>query len=81
MAAGYRIGIDVGGTFTDFILVRPDGEIALSKTPTTWPDQSVGVMEAIAELAAAENLDTGFRGWTGRVPPSRPYPTSSRSCG
>jgi N-methylhydantoinase A len=54
----YRIGIDVGGTFTDFILVRPDGEVRLSKTPTTLEDQSLGVMRGIAELAAAEGLET-----------------------
>ena len=35
-AGSYRIGTDVGGTFTDFILVRPDGEIVLSKVPTIW---------------------------------------------
>jgi N-methylhydantoinase A len=54
----YRLGIDVGGTFTDFILVRPDGEIVLAKTPTTLEDQSLGVMQGIAELAAGERLDS-----------------------
>ena len=51
---GYRIGIDVGGTFTDFILVRPDGEIAMCKTSTTIEDQSIGVMQGIAKLAEDE---------------------------
>ena len=55
---GYRIGIDVGGTFTDTILVQADGDIVLTKTPTSWPDQSLGVMQAIAELAAKQGLDT-----------------------
>jgi N-methylhydantoinase A len=54
---GYRIGIDVGGTFTDFIAVVPNGEIRLHKVPTTLPDQSVGVMEGIASLAADAGLD------------------------
>ncbi len=40
----YRIGIDVGGTFTDTILVRADGEIVLTKIPTSLPDPSLGVM-------------------------------------
>jgi N-methylhydantoinase A len=40
----YRIGIDVGGTFTDFVLVHGDGSLRLSKEPTSWPDQSAGVM-------------------------------------
>ncbi len=54
---GYRIGIDVGGTFTDFILVRPAGDIALRKTPTTLEDQSEGVMAGIAELASDEGME------------------------
>lgn len=53
----YRIGIDVGGTFTDFALVRPDGDVVLGKTPTTLEDQSIGVMRGIAELAAREGSD------------------------
>jgi N-methylhydantoinase A len=56
-APGFRIGIDVGGTFTDFVLVRPGGEIALGKVPTSWPDQSLGVMAGIEALAAGEGLD------------------------
>ena len=30
---GFRVGIDVGGTFTDLICVTPDGEVLLDKTP------------------------------------------------
>ncbi len=48
---GYRVGIDVGGTFTDLICVTPAGEVVLDKTPTTLDDQSVGVMNGIAALA------------------------------
>ncbi|HKA15588.1 MAG TPA: hydantoinase/oxoprolinase family protein [Myxococcota bacterium] len=54
---GYRIGIDVGGTFTDFILARPDGGILLFKVPTTLDDQSRGVMTGIALLAQQHGLD------------------------
>jgi N-methylhydantoinase A len=56
---GYRVGIDVGGTFTDFILIRPDGGVALGKTPSTLDDQSVGVMQGLGELARGEGMDTG----------------------
>src|SRR2546423_14582194 len=48
---GYRVGIDVGGTFTDLICVTPDGHVVLDKTPTTPDDQSIGVMNGLAELA------------------------------
>ncbi|MFM7224379.1 MAG: hydantoinase/oxoprolinase family protein [Actinomycetota bacterium] len=48
---GFRIGVDVGGTFTDLICVTPDGEVILDKTPTTLDDQSIGVMNGIGQLA------------------------------
>src|SRR5712692_4912770 len=48
---GYRVGVDVGGTFTDLICVTPSGELVLDKTPTTPDDQSEGVMNGLVELA------------------------------
>ncbi len=48
---GYRVGIDVGGTFTDLICLTPDGDVVLDKTPTTPDDQSIGVMNGLQELA------------------------------
>jgi N-methylhydantoinase A len=48
---GYRVGVDVGGTFTDLICVTPAGEVVLDKTPTTLDDQSTGVMNGLGELA------------------------------
>ena len=65
---GYRIGIDVGGTFTDFVLARPDGSITFTKTGSTPADQSDGVMRGIADLAEAEGLDTrGLLERTGQI--------------
>lgn len=52
----YRIGVDVGGTFTDCVLKRPDGTVLLEKAPTTPGDQSDGVMAALEQVAAAEGL-------------------------
>src|SRR4051794_15906371 len=49
--AGYRVGIDVGGTFTDLICVTPDNHVVLDKTPSTLDDQSTGVMNGLAQLA------------------------------
>jgi N-methylhydantoinase A len=48
---GFRVGVDVGGTFTDLICVTPEGEVALDKTPTTLDDQSTGVMNGLTQLA------------------------------
>jgi N-methylhydantoinase A len=51
VSGGYRIGCDVGGTFTDLICITPDGEVVLDKTPTTLEDQSIGVMAGVGQLA------------------------------
>jgi N-methylhydantoinase A len=48
---GFRVGVDVGGTFTDLICVTPSGKVVLDKTPTTVDDQSTGVMNGLRELA------------------------------
>ncbi len=56
MTEPYRIGIDVGGTFTDCVLLRPDGTVTVEKTPTTTDDQSVGVLDGLRRLAEAETL-------------------------
>jgi N-methylhydantoinase A len=53
----YRIGVDVGGTFTDCVLRRPDGSLVLEKAPTTPQDQSDGVLAGLAQLAAVEGLE------------------------
>ncbi|MBK7972571.1 MAG: hydantoinase/oxoprolinase family protein [Deltaproteobacteria bacterium] len=54
MALGYRIGIDVGGTFTDFALVRPDGTVDVTKSLTTPQNQALGVIAGLRDLAAHE---------------------------
>src|SRR5438046_4506163 len=53
---GYRIGVDVGGTFTDLVLAGRHGRLVLDKPPTTPHDQSVGVLGGIALLAARVGL-------------------------
>jgi N-methylhydantoinase A len=54
---GFRVGVDVGGTFTDLICVTPSGEILLDKTPTTLDDQSTGVMNGLEQLAQRFDLE------------------------
>jgi N-methylhydantoinase A len=50
-----KLGIDVGGTFTDFILISESGETTIHKTLSTPEDPSVGVLDGIRDLA--ESLD------------------------
>ena len=48
----YKLGIDVGGTFTDFFLVGDDGSSVMHKTLSTPEDSSVGFITGIKDLAA-----------------------------
>jgi len=42
------VGIDVGGTFTDLILINDDtGEVKISKVPSTLENQAYGVLSAL----------------------------------
>jgi len=47
----YRIGIDVGGTFTDLVAIDPAGITTLAKVPSTPEDPSLGVLDGLAALA------------------------------
>ena len=55
----FRIGIDVGGTFTDLVAVDDAGRVTLAKTASTPADQSVGVMDGLALLAQGCGRDLG----------------------
>jgi N-methylhydantoinase A len=46
------LGVDVGGTFTDAVLVSDDGGVATVKTPTTPGEEQIGVVRAV-ELVLA----------------------------
>ena len=59
------MGVDVGGTFTDFLLHRHGESPRVAKTPSTPEDLSEGVLAGLAELAEAEGM--GLREFLGRV--------------
>jgi N-methylhydantoinase A len=52
----FRIGVDVGGTFTDFLLLDLEGGAAVFKASTTPEDPSVGLLNGLAEMAEARGL-------------------------
>jgi N-methylhydantoinase A len=52
---GYRVGIDIGGTFTDFALLK-GSDVVLYKNLSTPEDRSSGVMSGLARLAEMEGL-------------------------
>jgi len=55
----YRIGIDVGGTFTDFLLTSGDGSSEIYKVLSTPDDPSIGLMNGLSEMAKARNTSLG----------------------
>jgi N-methylhydantoinase A len=52
----FTIGIDVGGTFTDFLLAEAGGDPRIFKVLSTPEDPSIGVVEGIEEMARALGL-------------------------
>ncbi len=54
----YKIGIDVGGTFTDFLLTRDDGTSSIYKVLSTPKDPSIATIEGIEEMAGDAGLST-----------------------
>ncbi len=49
MSTPVLVGIDVGGTFTDFVVWR-NGRLTVHKTPTTPDDQSIAIVRGLQEL-------------------------------
>src|SRR6059058_5815247 len=51
----FRIGVDVGGTYTDLVATDESGRTVFAKSPSTPADQSIGVMAGLEELARRLN--------------------------
>ena len=55
-AAGPRIGVDVGGTFTDVALERADGSFTSTKVLATHERPEEGILAGIASVAGREGV-------------------------
>ncbi|MCP3991845.1 MAG: hydantoinase/oxoprolinase family protein [Actinomycetia bacterium] len=55
----YKLGVDVGGTFTDFFLWAADGTMSTYKTLSTPGDPSVGVLDGLSHIADDKGIDVG----------------------
>ena len=53
----YIVGVDIGGTFTDCVVVNDQGEMVVGKSLSTPPDFSVGAADAVRD--AARNVGLG----------------------
>ena len=54
----YRLGVDVGGTFTDFLLMDEEsGQTHTAKVPSTPEDSSIGVLSGVARICDESGID------------------------
>lgn len=60
---GYRLGVDVGGTFTDICVITPEGKTVRAKVPTNVTDQSIAVKEGVDQV---RKLLKESHGWDGK---------------
>ena len=56
----YRLGVDVGGTFTDVLLIdEADSSFHVAKVPSTPADSSIGVLNGIARVCELADIRPG----------------------
>ena len=68
-----RIGIDVGGTFTDVVLVDDaSGQIWSTKVPTTPADRVVGAMQGFRRILELSGRRARMSASSGTAPRWRP---------
>lgn len=54
----YRLGVDVGGTFTDLLLIEEDsGRTFSAKVPSTPADSSIGVLNGLARICHGAGIE------------------------
>ena len=62
--SGFRIGIDVGGTFTDVVLIsNATGDVSVAKVLNRHEDREVTVVEGIRRLLGESGVDAGELDW------------------
>ena len=60
-----RVGVDVGGTFTDFLIKDDDGGARIYKTSTTPHDPTIGLVNGLDK--AAKDAGLSLEKWLGQV--------------
>ena len=56
MGSNARVGVDIGGTFTDIVVRQPGERNLIMKIPTTRSDPSVAVLQALSCIAQDRNI-------------------------
>ncbi|MEU4667143.1 hydantoinase/oxoprolinase N-terminal domain-containing protein [Amycolatopsis sp. NPDC023774] len=57
LMAGLRVGVDIGGTFTDLCVLGESGVVAVGKVLTTHREPALAVAEGLAEVFTRAGLD------------------------
>lgn len=52
----FRVGVDIGGTFTDIVLLGDDGTLHTMKIPSSTGDYAAAIVEGLADVFAATGL-------------------------
>ncbi len=60
--ASHSIGVDIGGTFTDIVLLGPNGYLRTHKVSSTPDDFSRGILTGVRELLASSEIAPGMVG-------------------
>lgn len=55
--SSYLCGLDIGGTFTDCVLMDESGQLTIAKAPSTPTNFAEGVIEAISRAAIKIGMD------------------------
>src|SRR5690349_16182238 len=54
--APIRVGVDIGGTFTDIVVARADGTLIVNKTSSTPDDPGLAVVNGLADVLRAADI-------------------------
>jgi N-methylhydantoinase A len=58
-SGGWRLGVDVGGTFTDLVLLSPDGGATTRKVLSTTANYADAILQGVEELLAHTRIGAG----------------------
>ena len=75
----FRLGVDIGGTFTDVVLLGDDGAVLTTKVLSTPDDYARGVVDGASALLARARRRAGARSPASSTPPPSPPTRSSRA--
>ncbi len=56
-SVAFRVGVDIGGTFTDIVFVRPDGRLDKRKVPSTPDDYSQAIIDGVRAYCDEHDIE------------------------